>query len=107
MKFNKKIEDLQIALKDFSKNDLLVVFIPPEFWSQETLDELREVAGSLKIENSVRNMLFLPSFYDVKKINFIGIEGKEIDKVDIKDDVINIEFVDKMSKDSKNKAPSS
>lgn len=101
MKFDKKLKDLKIALKSFSKDDLLIIFVPVSYWSQELLNRLQEfIEEDQKVEN---NVLILPDSFDVKKINFTGIEGKEVGKIDFKNDGIKIRFVDKISKDSENK----
>lgn len=86
-----KIEDLEVTLKTFDKDDLLVIFVP-EDTEMCVCDTLHQYIENLKISISV---LILPKIFDIKKINFIGIEDKKVDKVEIKDDVVCIKFVEK------------
>lgn len=94
----KKFGDLDIALKSFSKDDLLVISVPTEFLSQDVLHELQEYVVHEKVKNKV---LILPSAYSINKIHFTGIEGKKLDKISmvgVDGDIIDIKF-----KDSENK----
>lgn len=94
-----KIEDLEVTLKTFNKDDLLIIFVPSTC-TQDMVCELQEEIITLKIENKI---LILPDFFAVLKVNFIESEGKKVSEIDIRDDVVNVKFVD--IKNSKNEAP--
>jgi len=85
-----KIEDLKA--KVFNKNDLLVIFIPSEYF-QDMLDSgLQTWLKTLNIEDRV---LLLSDFCDVKKIDFIGSADEKVEYVETHDDVVYIKFVKK------------
>lgn len=77
-------------LRKFSKDDIIVIFVPKE----TTWDEYQELAGNLYAGEIPNKVLILPEDFDVKKLKFIGVDGKEVDMINMtKDGTVEISFI--------------
>lgn len=91
IKLNMSIKNLEFTCKKFNKDNLLFISIP-DILTMEEIDNLKD---EMRTSGINPNTFIVPNSFDIKKIEFVGIDDKKVDKINMKDDTIQIVFIDK------------